>query len=1198
MAVAGYVAEKFAAQFIKDEVYSRFREFFWPKPNYRNLLEKAIFDTIQAYRLKHPEVPGKLPFYLHKEIFEHLAGYILFKGGSREILDDLYLKNPQVALPDDHELLEFFNFFVARIKSDKKLKKVFVDEQYKNEIFAISSHLVNVSAQIKQLLADQDVAYNLAIDFYVPRKEEAALMTTLGSEGVLLLTGQSFCGKSQLAKMICLDHIRKGYLFLTGDSVEECRQELLKNRKPTIFLLEDPFSHVFDNNSVAAWRKLSQFLQLLPTQHKLIVTSRTEVIRQVNQDADIGNCGIEKYQWADLTVNDAEFISRYWSELEIYKNVPRKAAELISAHLRTDFAAEELQPGQLMYLANKPADQLEGKTVGQLCLLSRADAKEIAAEIIHKQGIYPSLYIALGLSCDTIRPVSLNQLHYMLAADDALPGFKNEGIKFRSFSNRTPPVFPAYPPSADRPEILEALSVLQLRGYIKINGEYILFSHPTYKDAARYILLNQRADITQLMSKLLDKALAALQVNSILVAISQLELLLAQRTDLTELLQKTAVRAAKRTIFPAAETRLTELLVNSIDALPEEIQKQVMHMAQHRTSLSDIFWHEGTPFYSEDSMNTAAIFGRAPMDAASFRALFDRVSAKEDLPAEQIWQFIQGYPAFVAQSRLTQEGCLFILSYPEAFIRSNLAALTFKNSWPEEKILAAIEDDQHPEVTVEAIKGCFAGYLTYNVQQQAQAKQWIGKVLHSPAVIIRASAFFSAFGLSHATESLEWYDMTQANSEKLWQLWGDVFLAFFEKFPDYLEMPNSARFAANLHDSAKFITPTQGMAIGTQFYQWINRRLEKNNTLDAFELGLVSFILATNPVFSQQRAELLTATISHPHTGFAGVSLAQASWQIAPLDPVEKKAIVTILNSERPDARWLKAIAITRSTVIPEIQQSLLGKPDFLQQAPNVIIRDLDPQLLDDALHVYAGKPQPLWWYALQHSGGDVWLSVIKHIISSEYEPFFESCLKEMLGDVINGASKDWQDGQQLWRELYKNTKQPDRLAATLIEATAGSNFSEDQAVELWSAMIECYRKANNLPALLAMVADKAESLQHYDDMDIYHILKPVFNEFLDFLPADRGIILLAQNLEKDDFEPALVDAEVDKIMTAARAIPVKLKLSFRELKEVLKPKISQYPSLARLNDLEDHIDEIRDQQEEEMDDHYELPAWVEKIKK
>lgn len=83
-----YVGDKIVSQIIKDEVWTRFKYFFWPKNNYKTQLIKIITETIEEFEKLNPHDYsfGKIPFYQSEIFFEHLSSFVLFQKGSLEII--------------------------------------------------------------------------------------------------------------------------------------------------------------------------------------------------------------------------------------------------------------------------------------------------------------------------------------------------------------------------------------------------------------------------------------------------------------------------------------------------------------------------------------------------------------------------------------------------------------------------------------------------------------------------------------------------------------------------------------------------------------------------------------------------------------------------------------------------------------------------------------------------------------------------------------------------------------------------------------------------------------------------------------------------------------------------------------------------------------------------------------------------------
>jgi hypothetical protein len=830
-------------------------------------------------------------------------------------------------------------------------------------------------------------------------------------------------------------------------------------------------------------------------------------------------------------------------------------------------------------------------------LLAKYDSRMIANDLLSKGPVMQRLVIALALSCDTIRSVSLNTLNFLLSDISNLPGLRPRGMKimsFRSKGDKNPPAIPIYPAVRAEESNLEALADLQMRGYIKIPAQVILFSHPTYRDAASYILLTDRVDINGMVLGLVERCLGLVDDQNILITVRKLEFIIKNRPDLREELLGRAIQAAKSTIFPSVESRLTEFITRELMSLTRQQQEDVLHLIQLKTSVSSVFWQNGIAFYHYDRDKHSSLFGfNDYSEQADYEDLLAKINDTELLPAELIWQFVVDFGVQSNPEKLSEHGVFWILDYPESFIRAAFALRLFSKKMPTQKVYEKIFSDQHPEVIVEAIKGIFVGYPKYTLEEMKIAEVLIKKALQNPAVVIRSSNFFCWFGLDHASETLDWHALDEQAKHLLWALWAETFPVFFKHFPDFLDIPSSARFATNLRESTSFITPEQGLAIAEQFYIWIDRRTKFESSIDAHDLGLIDFLFDSNSVYLEQRAEILKKALNHSYTGFVGYALSQTAWHSSLLHPAEVAVMVAALSTERIDQRWLHAISITQSAVIPEVQQLLFSDLRLLDQPPADIIRKIRPDLLEDALHVFTGKPQPLWWYATHHNGGEIWNAIVKEIIRSEHEPGFEVCLRELLMNVINMPSEDWKDGQEIWKDLCAITQQLKRVAKYLIAETSESNFNIPNTKQLWKTIIDEFERRKELPSFLQIVTDYAEALQQYDYHDIIKILDDKIDDFVDLLPSDQLVFQIAHELKKQTPDKDMIESLVATVTTITKKAPLKLKFTYKIIEDMVEEHGSIYIELKDLETIPDLIDKTGKEQRKLLSDEYELPDWV-----
>jgi len=147
-----YVSLKFVDQFIKEEGYGRLKKMFFPSKSYQNRLIQIIYDTIDEFEAKNPieSTQNKFPFFHSQILFEELNKYILFNNSypNYSSINELFKTNSNILIPSSNDLEAFYEIFTLKIRSDKKLKKLFVEENYKAKIFDLGEGLTRIESKI------------------------------------------------------------------------------------------------------------------------------------------------------------------------------------------------------------------------------------------------------------------------------------------------------------------------------------------------------------------------------------------------------------------------------------------------------------------------------------------------------------------------------------------------------------------------------------------------------------------------------------------------------------------------------------------------------------------------------------------------------------------------------------------------------------------------------------------------------------------------------------------------------------------------------------------------------------------------------------------------------------------------------------------------------------------------------------------
>ncbi len=147
-----YVSLKFVDQFLKEEGYGRLKKFLFPTKKYKNRLVKIIYETIEEFEKKEQkELPSnKFPFYLSQILFEELNKSILFNNSQVDYnsIIELFKNNPNILIPSISELEKFYGVFTKKINNDKKLRNLFIEENYKAKIFHLCESLSKIEVKI------------------------------------------------------------------------------------------------------------------------------------------------------------------------------------------------------------------------------------------------------------------------------------------------------------------------------------------------------------------------------------------------------------------------------------------------------------------------------------------------------------------------------------------------------------------------------------------------------------------------------------------------------------------------------------------------------------------------------------------------------------------------------------------------------------------------------------------------------------------------------------------------------------------------------------------------------------------------------------------------------------------------------------------------------------------------------------------
>ena len=138
---------------IKKEGYSCIRQLFFPKKKYASRLLRITTDTTREFGEKCliiEDINGRIPFYHSEILYKKLLEHKLFetkKVDFDELLDE-FKRIPNIIEPTKEQIISFYNLFYSNLEKDKELKKLFIEENYKDKIFENSDKLDAISKEL------------------------------------------------------------------------------------------------------------------------------------------------------------------------------------------------------------------------------------------------------------------------------------------------------------------------------------------------------------------------------------------------------------------------------------------------------------------------------------------------------------------------------------------------------------------------------------------------------------------------------------------------------------------------------------------------------------------------------------------------------------------------------------------------------------------------------------------------------------------------------------------------------------------------------------------------------------------------------------------------------------------------------------------------------------------------------------------
>ena len=1017
---------------------------------------------------------------------------------------------------------------------------------------------------------------------YLERNDELVLLDKLKKDKVLLLTGISFCGKSEMAKRIALNLFNEDYLYKRVLKTRDASSFLESIGSKRVCILEDPFGHTLENENRNELRLVRDLLKNIPDENLLIITSRTEIVHSVFNDINVEKCKIGNHYWYDLTVNDTSFLRNLWMKLSSKMLIKQKNIDNV---LNIIDSEKPIQAGQLEHLSKQEQLTLKEFSKEELYQIAQIDIDEICNDFLNNDNNTWKILAILGLGANTVDGLTIQDLDYIFQAKEDSKSLedKNKDI-LSNLGGRDKEQFeyPLYDDSYHNINDIEnAIEALEERGYIQLVNHKFIFSHPHYREIGKTII---RKISTIKQKKILPhifNLLTCLNPDSAYNCTTSLSILFKtfNKTYKVKILNF-IYNVGDRCFFPKVADQCSLFLMRIYkNPLVEDYKKDIIFRLQSESEEYGIMFIDTIPIRWSQVDFFGEMFG---LNDRTYSLALQSLSKENFLPSETVWRGLISMKNYSVDINL--KFLEFAFNSNEIFIRNLCAHLYFLNlndlysSFLKDKILT----DEHPSVIFHALRGFFQGISkNHKFINKEISERFLYFFKNDEIFCIRSSNLMSNFATDYASDSIKWKRIDYNKHKWLWRIWANYFIHFLKVFPVDVSFSHTPRFSGMMNEAKNFVYPDQAIRISKQM---LNRliAISKFRVLDNWEMHLIDFLIESTSKDPSGRRSIFKRffTVELP-TYFVGYNILWALSQWEQLLEGEKDIITNALDSERIDARWLKSIVLNDHTLPkPKVEATIFGSNDFLKNDTKWLIENIPQSLLLDIITVYRGNDRAIQQIGL--SGSSKWArEIIYHIAENNIDIDYENCVNEFLVHFINCVpEEDWELYKITWEKIYKNSKDKDKLMDIVIDRVGKSSFCIKETSYLFEVVIRYHLRNNDIDIFSSKIADKYEVLCYSStDREVFKVLNT--DDFLKKhlfpkMPRQIKILNLLFTLIEKKLSPSEKEECVSEIIKESQNEEIRFQWAFNLINNIEKDNLLNHNLLMILKNIPN---KIRDKQ-------------------
>ena len=834
---------------------------------------------------------------------------------------------------------------------------------------------------------------------YVERGVEQTLLDDLEREGVLLLSGMPRTGKTYAARFVASVYETLGYAVRELRDIETAGRWLLEpGDAHRLAVVDDPLGGMGRSGGADDLDALDRLANAIAPNRRMVVAQGQAQLLAAAGVSRLSDVAADVGHWRDMgqSLNDT-FLGEVWRVASERFDVPPILRRRVAAGLES--GALDVEPGSLRHAAAQSRRLAEDAELDEVAHLARESAASLGRTLADAG--CGEVLAATAVATAPGESIAMEELAFVLGAGgEALPGLlegQGQGFVLGGELEDLEKVKLGYeePPSL-RDDDRRALERLEQLGILEVSdGGAAKYSHPYYRAAGESVASGHTYARSMKTVWMLRRAMFCLLPATSKGTARNLGWIWEALMDSAG--QPQVVECAIDGLdssFPGTRDICYGFLMDRFEepAIQERKPDSIRSWtsAVTKVDLLKLRWRGGDAYLRSDRFQSADELFERFLDrpsAADIEADLELLngSVYGNVSPEQASRALSYFRT--EPSAMTLTAVLRLLSFDEAVLRAEAIKIWLGTVRDDDGlVLDRIFKDKHPACAVAAVKGATWGWP----ELAPDRRERVCSGLRSLAEDAPACAMAML-------EPLVVFDRPEyAGENPPWELFGNLLPVVMRGLPRDAGV-NEGRLLSSTSCSVGFLAPGTVVGICDAWSGWLEEFVRDGALPSDYMFGVVDILIAATRECPEFRAGRLERLLSMGGTGcgVCTVSAVVDAWEY--LTPPERaKTLSRITDDEEADRRWMQAVAITRDVVPREIETVSLGNEVSLADGADALLQNVDASLLNAAVHVYCGAPQPLWFLGTHHCGRKVWEAVVGGIARQPGHPLFEVAWDEV----------------------------------------------------------------------------------------------------------------------------------------------------------------------------------------------------------